>query len=224
MTWDVTKPLDAGPIRTGDDYIRELKADLEMAISEEHSFPVDGGDPHGYHNIPAGTTAERPVGATGQWYYNTTLGTIQRYSGTAWVDLTESECIVSGTAMIFCQTTAPTGWTRKTSINDYMLRAVIGTSGGTTGGAWGVTIAAADHSHDHSGITSSTTPTLNHDGANSISGSATAGNYFYGAGSITHNESTAHTHSITSDTFNHGHTILNTWRPKYKDVIIAEKD
>lgn len=224
MTWDVTKPLDAGPIRTGDDFIRELKADLETAISEEHSFPVDSGSPHGYHNIPSGTTAARPAGATGQWYYNTTTGTIQRYSGTAWVDLTDSNYLPSGTVMVFCQTAAPTGWTRLTTINDSMLRAVVGATGGATGGAWGMTIAAADFVHDHGGATSSVSFSTSHPGGtNTLKGINSAGQYPE-YGTIIHTASGAHTHTIANATFNHGHTILSTWKPKYKDVILAEKN
>lgn len=225
MAWDITKPLDNGPVRTGDDFIRELKSDLELAISLEHSFPINSADPHGYHNIPYGTTAERPAGVTGQWYYNTTTSTIQRYSGSAWVDLTDSNYLPAGTIMIFCQTSAPTGWTRKTTINDRMLRAVTGATGGATGGAWGVTIAAANHAHDHGAATDSKSFSTAHGGGTGMTATdAGYGNDMAVYGTVSHNETGAHTHTVSSDNFNHGHTILSTWKPKYKDVILAEKD
>jgi hypothetical protein len=41
--------------------------------------------------------------------------------------------IPSGTTMLFMQAAAPTGWTKVTSLNDYALRLVSGTGGGTSG-------------------------------------------------------------------------------------------
>jgi hypothetical protein len=41
--------------------------------------------------------------------------------------------IPSGTTMLFMQAAAPTGWTQVTSLNDYGLRLVSGTGGGTGG-------------------------------------------------------------------------------------------
>jgi hypothetical protein len=41
--------------------------------------------------------------------------------------------IPSGTTMLFMQAAAPTGWTQVTSLNDYALRLVSGTGGGTSG-------------------------------------------------------------------------------------------
>jgi len=34
--------------------------------------------------VPSGTTAQRPTGASGKIRYNTTLGTFEGYNGTAW--------------------------------------------------------------------------------------------------------------------------------------------
>jgi hypothetical protein len=41
----------------------------------------------------------------------------------------------SGTVMLFGQTSAPTGWAKGASLNDYALRIVTGSSGGSTGGS-----------------------------------------------------------------------------------------
>lgn len=41
--------------------------------------------------------------------------------------------IPSGTAMLFIQAAAPTGWTKSTTLNDYALRIVSGSGGGTGG-------------------------------------------------------------------------------------------
>ena len=38
--------------------------------------------------LPTGTTAQRPTAATGQWRYNTDLGVLEYYNGTAWYSIT----------------------------------------------------------------------------------------------------------------------------------------
>ena len=38
--------------------------------------------------LPTGTTAQRPTAATGQWRYNTDLGVMEYYNGTAWYSVT----------------------------------------------------------------------------------------------------------------------------------------
>lgn len=40
----------------------------------------------------------------------------------------------TGTKTFFCQTSAPTGWTKSTTVDDHCIRIVNGTSGGTTAG------------------------------------------------------------------------------------------
>jgi hypothetical protein len=38
--------------------------------------------------LPAGTTAQRPTGATGKFRFNTDLGVLEYYNGTAWYSVT----------------------------------------------------------------------------------------------------------------------------------------
>lgn len=38
--------------------------------------------------LPAGTTDQRPTGATGKFRYNTDLGVLEYYNGTAWYSVT----------------------------------------------------------------------------------------------------------------------------------------
>ena len=52
----------------------------------------------------------------------------------AFTKANSSGCFSSGTQMLFVQNTAPTGWTKSTSFNDYTLRVVSGTTGGSGGG------------------------------------------------------------------------------------------
>lgn len=123
----LTHPLPAGSGGTG---ITSLgsgvatflgtpsSANLAAAVSDETGtgslvFSISPA----FTGIPTAPTA-----ATGT---NTT-----QIATTAFVN---SSIIPSGTAMLFYQASAPTGWTKVTSINDYGLRVVSG-SGGTTGG------------------------------------------------------------------------------------------
>jgi hypothetical protein len=224
MTWSLTTPGDTDAIRAGDDKIREFKDDLEDALSEEHSFPINGANPACYHNLPSGTTAARPVAATGKagrWYYNTTTGTIQRDNGTSWDDLTDGVVIESGTVMFFCQTTPPSGWTRSTSINNRMLRVVTG-SGGGTGGEATITFAAENFPHAHGGTSGSGTFPSGHSGNMTKTGYESV---YPDTGLIisSHTDNGSHVHSIENNNWNHGHTIEG-WTPKYKDLIMAIKN
>jgi hypothetical protein len=38
--------------------------------------------------LPAGTTAQRPTGATGKFRFNTDLGVLEYYNGSAWYSVT----------------------------------------------------------------------------------------------------------------------------------------
>lgn len=90
MTWDKTLPLGTALANTGDDSIREMKADLEDALSAEGTFPgSDTANPVYIHTPSYGDTAGRPATNlyTGRLYYNTTTETIQRYNGSGWDDI-----------------------------------------------------------------------------------------------------------------------------------------
>lgn len=69
---------------------------------------------------------------------------------------------VSGTKTIFNQTSAPTGWTKDTTNDDFTLRVVSGT-GGSTGGSQNFTACMVDQpfsgtvAHNLTGTTGSTT-------------------------------------------------------------------
>jgi hypothetical protein len=67
----------------------------------------------------------------------------------------------SGTAMIFQQTSAPTGWTKVTTYNDYALRIVSGTA--STGGSVAFSTAfSATNTVDGTAITTAQMPAHNH--------------------------------------------------------------
>jgi hypothetical protein len=66
--------------------------------------------------------------------------------------------MASGTACVFYQAAAPTGWTKSTTNNDKALRVVSGTSGGSAGGS--VAFSTAFTSRTVSGTTDPHTLTL----------------------------------------------------------------
>lgn len=85
MVWDKTKPLGDEPLKFGDNRIRELKQDLEMAFQSEHHFPVDANNPKLIPKIPAGSSPPIPA-LTGRLYFdtNTYLRTFVIYTGSEW--------------------------------------------------------------------------------------------------------------------------------------------
>ena len=159
--------------------------------------------------------------------------------------------IPSGTAMLFVQSAAPTGWTKSTTHNDKALRVVSGPAG--TGGVVAFTTAFA--SQAVSGTVGNTTLTTAQMPAHSHSGATdTQGNHSHsvnglyspgsgGGGSASNNAdgtsysfwttttAGAHAHNLT--TYNsgggqsHTHAFTGTainLAVQYVDVIIAMKD
>lgn len=101
--------------------------------------------------------------------------------------------IPSGTAMLFQQTAAPTGWTKVTTDNDAALRVVSGTAG--TGGTVGFTTAFASQAVSGSvATTGSTTAT----GSVADTGTTTAAGTVGTSGSTTATGSVADTASATA--------------------------
>lgn len=87
MTWDKTTPQGSEAISLGDDRIRELKDDLEDALTVEHAFPISTSAPGLIYTPSRGNTASRPTGTylvTGRLYINTQTGCIERYNGATW--------------------------------------------------------------------------------------------------------------------------------------------
>jgi hypothetical protein len=133
--------------------------------------------------------------------------------------------VPSGSAMVFFQTAAPTGWTKSTANNDKALRVVSGDGGGT-GGSVAFETALASHTVSISGTSGATTlveaqtPIHNHDirGPMVASGGAqySAGNTS-GTGSGNYGGGGSHTHSF-SDTY-----ALNL-DVQYINVIVCTKD
>jgi len=83
----------------------------------------------------ADTSSQASVNNSGTTFIqDITLDTYGHITGIGSASVTIPDFVPSGTAMLFQQTSAPTGWTKSTTHNDKALRVVSGTasSGGTT--------------------------------------------------------------------------------------------
>jgi hypothetical protein len=177
------------------------------------------------------------VGTSGQVLTSNGAGALPTFQAV-------SSAFPSGTAMLFVQTAAPTGWTKSTTHNNKALRVVSGTasSGGTvafttafasktpTGNvstSGNITVDATtltinqipSHSHTRTGFTNWNTAGGNSFRTDSGTGGATfnaAGANAGNSGSHVHNGSTSLTSSFTG-------TAIDL-AVQYVDVIIATKD
>jgi hypothetical protein len=140
---------------------------------------------------------------------------------------------VSGTAMLFSQTTAPTGWTKSITHNDKAIRVVSGIAG--TGGSVAFETAFANKSVSGSvtvaghALTVAEIPSHTHD-FNLFAGSG----YLVSPGSVSYaklyDATDDNTSGMTGGSGSHGHTgstfsgtAINL-DVSYVDVIIATKD
>lgn len=134
----------------------------------------------------------------------------------------------SGTALVFCQASPPTGWVQDTSVTDAVLRLVSG-SGGSTGGNWAIsgmlglitvdgTSLSVDELPGHIHHISQTVVYQGTDiglgGGSAYTISATQ----IDTGSGTGLAGNPHTHTASSEVFGDG-----TWRPAYRNVIVGVK-
>lgn len=145
----------------------------------------------------------------------------------------------SGTAMLFVQTSAPTGWTKSTTHNDKALRVVSGTAssggsvafstvfGNTATGSYTLTTTdmpahthtgsgttsgqSADHSHTGSGTTSEANIFVQ-TGLNVISPAGATQVLTPGSGTTIYNANHSHTYSFTTSgaSVDHSHTYSFT--------------
>jgi hypothetical protein len=135
----------------------------------------------------------------------------------------------AGTAMLFVQTSAPTGWTKSTTHNDKALRVVSGTA--SSGGSVAFTTAFA--SQTPAGTVGSTTLAISqlpsHDHAIDRRGSpnGTTGFGHLSSTSVPTPAPTGYTGAAQGGGGSHNHTFTGTainLAVQYVDVIIATKD
>ena len=141
----------------------------------------------------------------------------------------------SGTAMLFQQTAAPTGWTKSTTYNDYAIRIVNGTA--STGGSVAFTtafksqsVAGTNSGGSVSALSLSTAQLASHNHTLRVSnnGGSPCGAANGGAGGCSVFPSTSstgcgasHSHGFTQPTFSG--TAINL-AVNYVDHIIATKN
>lgn len=130
-----------------------------------------------------------------------------------------SAAFPTGTAMLFAQASAPTGWTKQTTHNDKALRVVSGTSGGSAAGSVAFSTVFGRTATDASSLSiaqlaahTHTVPGLSSSGGSS-SGISENATQFNGSPIATSSMGSGSTHT-------HGIDL----RVQYVDVIIATKN
>lgn len=225
----VTYPADRSVFSDGTNIIPETAAVL---------LPSSGGT--GQSSLTANNVILGNGTSAVQFVAPGTTGNVLTSNGTTWTSAAAAGGgFASGTAMLFAQTSAPTGWTKSTTHDNKALRVVSGTA--SSGGSVAFTTAFASKSV--SGTISDTTATNqaftlginempNH---NHISFGTTAGSYNTGrlapsavpsqGGYSTWPAGGGGSHNHTQNS--HGHTFTGTaidLAVQYVDVIIATKD
>ena len=103
---DATKPAGTEKVSTADNYIRELKVDIETNLAEISGYPDNA-----VLKKSIWTTAERPSSnlTAGLFGYNTTLSSDEHYDGSSWI---ASRNVPIGGIILWYGAIAniPTGW------------------------------------------------------------------------------------------------------------------
>lgn len=127
------------------------------------------------------------------------------------------EFFPAGTAMLFIQAAAPTGWTKSTTLNDYALRIVSGTGGGTGGSTAFSTALGASGTSGATTLSTSQIPSHNH----TISAIASPGSTYLGGGNSYVYAAVSST-GYTGGGGSHTHSLgINV---NYVDAIICTKN
>ena len=161
-----------------------------------------------------------------------TSGNVLTSNGTTWTSAAASGAFAAGTALLFYQATAPTGWTKSVTNNDKTLRVVSGSTGGSAGGttAFSTVFANQTPTITTSGLSAAATtlsqtqiPSHTHTvwnnwttggtgaGQNAPSGTANTGGTGGGG---------SHTHTIAGSATSSAITL----NVQYIDVIVCTKD
>lgn len=127
----------------------------------------------------------------------------------------------AGTAMLFAQAAAPTGWTKSTTHNDKALRVVSGATGGSPGGSLAFSTVFSRTADDAATLSIAQMPSHNHIQRGRTNSGITNEALHYGSGDNTIVDMYDSTKSQGSGlSHSHGMDI----RVQYVDVIIATKD
>jgi hypothetical protein len=178
------------------------------------------------------STARTNLGAQETLVSGTNIKTLNSESllGSGNITISVPAAFPSGTAMLFAQTSAPTGWTKSTAHNNKALRLVSGTAGSGGSAAFTTAFGTPSVSGSLSGTVGSTTLTTSqmpsHNHSNGVGGGANIGNNCYNSRNVgsSNTGSTggngSHNHSF-SGSLSSATASINV---QYVDVIIATKD
>lgn len=178
------------------------------------------------NNVILGNGASAP-----QFVAPGTSGNLLTSDGTTWTSAAAPDPVPSGTAMLFVQTAAPTGWTKSTTHDNKALRVVSGTA--STGGSVDFTTAfASGLSAGGTALTESQLPAHYHNSGPSFYPSD-SGNFLYSYDTVgstgrfvvtnTGSSTLSPRTSTVGSGSTHDHT-LPSFEVSYVDVIIATKD
>jgi hypothetical protein len=157
-----------------------------------------------------------------------TAGNVLTSNGTTWASTAlptpAASPIPAGTAMLFAQTAAPTGWTKSTTHDNKALRVVNGTasSGGTVAFTTAFVSQAVNGTVGNTTLTTAQIPAHTHTVRIDTDGAGIGPGALNGVGGDTDEVTSStggggsHTHSFTG-------TAINL-AVQYVDVIIATKD
>lgn len=133
--------------------------------------------------------------------------------------ISASGSVPAGSAMLFVQTSAPSGWTKVTAHNDKALRVVSGSAG--SGGSVNFSTFFARTGTDAVTLIEANLPVHSHTYDKATAGSATAAGVDNAVAANPLNYSSENTGNVGSGT---AFTPAIDCRVKYVDVIIATKD
>jgi microcystin-dependent protein len=109
MTWDKTVPLGSESKSLGDDRLRELKTDLEDALSSAGVFPgPDTSAPIFEYRGGKGDEASRPAAGNSGLYFNEDKNELQRDNATLWEGI--GSLLPPGVIFPYGGTAAPGGY------------------------------------------------------------------------------------------------------------------
>lgn len=190
-------------VTTDDQYIIR---DAVSSNSSDTTDLIDFTDPPIVTLFPAATNLELPSAS----YVTSEIETLKTALSAP-----------TGTAMVFYQAAAPTGWTKQTTHNDKAMRVVSGTGAGS-GGSVDFSTCFGRYQTDGHANSISEMPSHYHSEYTGVGGSAFMYGYDssqYGTGAV--NQQALNTGS-TGGGGSHVHGM--DIRVKYIDVIIATKD
>ena len=206
---DQTYPLGGDPHNKGDDHLRLIKHVLKAQF-----VGVDGG---GFKEAITATEQEL------NWLGGLTSNAQDQLDAleSSIALLTGELSAPAGTVLSFYNTAPPNGWTQDTSKNDFMMR-VVSTTGGGSGGTDSPILNSKVPSHLHS-FSANTSTTGAHVHPLNIGGSDAGGGRFADTddnkGTLNSNSAGSHAHSVSGNTSNN--SGASNWTPKYVDMIIC---